>query len=45
MRLIPFLMEQILLEGIKGIITTAFAETIGNLDKEESCDTPVWNAR
>jgi hypothetical protein len=45
MRLIPFLMEQIFLEGIKGIITTAFAETIGNLDKEESGHTPVWNAR
>jgi hypothetical protein len=45
MRLIPFLMEQILLKGIKGIITTALAETIGNLDEEESGHTPVWNAR
>ena len=45
MRLIPFLMQQILLEGIKGIIATALAETLRNLDKEESRDTPVWNAR
>jgi hypothetical protein len=45
MRLIPFLYQQILLEGIKGIITTAFTETIGDLDEEESGHTPVWNAR
>jgi hypothetical protein len=44
MRVIPFLMQQILLEGVKGIITTALTETIGNLDKEESGHTPVWNA-
>jgi hypothetical protein len=41
----PFLLQQIFFEGIKGIITTTLAETISNLDEEESCHTPVWNAR
>ena len=45
MRLMPFLVQQILLELFKGIITTALAETLCNLNEEKSRHTPVWNTR